>query len=127
MITREILHSVLEYDSDVEIHERIGESGYRISSVIPGLEDLDARATMVVTNDVNPVMLQMFAPVSADHLNAAVDATSVIGVVGLGTMGEGSYALRHGIFLEHSDIPAMTNGIRSLAMAYCEYVKRGGI
>ena len=126
MIDRELLDAYLRNDTDVAIVQRISTSGYDLLVTIPGMEEQGLQAPILVTNDVNPIFLNMYARVSDDHLQAAIRATGVIGAIGLGTLGDDAFALRYTIFMEHSDPLALTNGLRALAMAYWEYVKAGG-
>lgn len=126
MIDRETLALYLENDSAVSIEQTFSNSGYRLSVLIPGLEEIDARAQITLSNDINPFFIQMFASVSPDHLSAAISATSAISSVGLGTLGDDAFALRVTLFAEFSEPLAVTNGLRALAMAYGEYMKAGG-
>jgi hypothetical protein len=126
LISREELRLYLSNDDSVQVDHTFSTSGYRLTVDIPGLEEVGAKATITLTNDINPLFIQMFAPVSSEHLQAAIAATTAISSVGLGTLGESQFALRFTLFAEFSEPLAVTNGLRALAMGYGEYLKAGG-
>ncbi len=122
-LTIPLIELLLETDSDVVSHERIdgARAMWRVWVSVNG----QPPAEMFVDNGLNELYCTLLSPIDLDHLVDALEAvfsTAPVGVV----LSEGRAFLRSAMLMEHSNMFALSNGIRAQALARLAYAQRIG-
>ena len=78
---------------------------------------------MIVDNGINDIYLQALIQVDPAYIAEALDVIQPFATVGLVMLGENGLWMRSSFFVEFSNMHALSNCIRGMAMAYGRYEK----
>lgn len=114
-IRRESLAFLLDANSDVISVSAVGSSGalWAVDVQFDGKPPV----SMLVDNALNPIYLQVIAKISPAQVPSAAEVTGPFAVVAVARLGE-SFFLRSAFFMDHSNIHALSNSLRGVALAY---------
>lgn len=114
-IRRDSVAFLLEANSDVISVSPVGSSGALWAVEV----QFDGRpsVSMLVDNALNPIYLQIIAQISPTQVPRAAVASGPFAVVAVARIGE-SFFLRSAFFIDHSNIHALSNSLRGVALAF---------
>lgn len=112
---------ILQNDADVVSLERIdgAKSMWKMSVSVDGAEPVE----MIADNGINEIYFQVLTRIDSDHVFEALTAVAPYAVMGLSFVGEGGLFMRGALYVEFSNMHALTNTYRAAALAHGAYVQ----
>lgn len=118
-LTRRDIDYLLQVNDDVVAFERVegATAMWNIAVSVDG----GPPVRMIADNGINEIYFQALIQVDAAHVAEALHVLQPFATVGLVMLGENGLWMRSAFFLEFSNMHALSNCIRGIAMAHRRY------